>query len=49
VNNGYADATYTVGRTNLSERVDYVISDKQRLFARYSYLIRDQRPITLIR
>jgi hypothetical protein len=48
VNNWYADATYTVGQTNLSERVDYVISDKQRLFARYSYLTRDQRPTTLI-
>lgn len=48
VNNWYADATYAVGQTNLSERVDYVLSDKQRLFARYSYLTRDQRPTTLI-
>jgi len=48
VNNWYADATYKVAQTNLSERADYVISDKQRLFARYSYLTRDQSPDVLI-
>jgi hypothetical protein len=44
VNNWDGDATYTVAQTNLSERMDYVLSDKQRRFARYSYLSHDQRP-----
>ncbi len=48
VNNWYADKVYIVGQTNLSERLDYVLSDKQRIFARYSSLTRDQRPTTLI-
>ncbi|MES2390193.1 MAG: TonB-dependent receptor [Acidobacteriota bacterium] len=48
VNNWYADSVYIVGQSNLSERIDYVLSDKQRLFARYSLLTRDQSPTTLI-
>ena len=48
VNNWYADSVYIVGQSNLSERIDYVVSDKQRLFARYSLLTRDQSPTTLI-
>jgi hypothetical protein len=47
VNNWDGDATYTVAQTNLSERMDYVLSDKQRRFARYSYLSHDQRPVVL--
>jgi len=49
VKNWYGDATYTVSQSNLSERVDYAASEKQRLFARFSYLTRDQRPVTLIK
>lgn len=48
VNNWYRDASYTVGERNLSERVDYALSSRQRWFARYSYLTRDQRPTVLI-
>ena len=48
VNNWFADATYTVSQMNLSDRLDYIVSDKQRLFARFSLLTRDQRPTTLI-
>ncbi len=48
VQNWYQDATYTVSQSNYSERADYVISNKQRIFARYSYLSRNQSPTVLI-
>lgn len=48
VNNWYGNGTYTVSQSNLSERLDYVPSDKHRLFARFSYITRDQRPDVLI-
>ncbi len=48
VQNWYEDATYTVSQSNFSERADYVVSNKQRIFARYSYLSRNQSPTVLI-
>ncbi|MGH9521469.1 MAG: TonB-dependent receptor domain-containing protein [Terriglobales bacterium] len=48
VQNWFADKTYRVAQRDLSARVDHTISDKQRLFARYSRLTRNQSPDTLI-
>ena len=48
MNNWSADKTYQVGQKDFSTRIDHVISDKQRLFGRYSRLTRNQFPEVLI-
>lgn len=41
-------ATYQVGQSDLSERVDHAISDKQHFFAEYSRLTRNQHAPPII-
>jgi len=46
--NWSSDKTYTVGQQEESFRIDHNLSSRQRLFGRYTRLIRDQNPQVLI-
>ena len=46
--NWSSDKTYTVGQQEESFRIDHNLSGRQRLFGRYTRLIRDQNPQVLI-
>lgn len=48
VNDWASAKTYRVGQREISVRIDHLVSDRQRLFGRYSRLIRDQAAETLI-
>ncbi|MEK7754254.1 MAG: carboxypeptidase regulatory-like domain-containing protein [Acidobacteriota bacterium] len=44
--NWAAPGTYTVAQKQVAVRVDHAISDSQRLFGRFSQMLRDEAPIT---
>ena len=46
--NWYDDKTYTVGQQQESVRIDHTLSNRQRLFGRFSHLTRNQTPEVLI-
>jgi hypothetical protein len=46
--NWFEDATYAVGQRQSSVRLDHSISDRNRIFGRFSKLTRDQSPTVLI-
>jgi hypothetical protein len=46
--NWFEDATYQVGQRQASVRLDHSITDRNRIFGRYSDLTRDQSPTVLI-
>jgi hypothetical protein len=46
--NWFEDATYAVGQRQASVRLDHSISDRNRVFGRFSKLSRDQSPTVLI-
>ena len=46
--NWFGDKTYTVGQQQESVRIDHNISTRQRIFGRFSRLMRDQNPDVLI-
>jgi hypothetical protein len=46
--NWFEDATYAVGQRQSSVRIDHSITDRNRIFGRFSKLTRDQSPTVLI-